>query len=72
MILLQENQSMISFDHFLPSQGFIFNSRKLAHFFQVSIQDFNTQRFPVSLNFFGLLLFQALKVERNYSWSREV
>ena len=32
MILSQENQSMIDFDHFLPSQGFIFNLKKLAHF----------------------------------------
>ena len=61
MILLQENQSMIGFDHFLPSQGFI-NLKKLAHFsgFHPRLRQ---ARFPVSLNFFRLLLFQALRLK---------
>ena len=63
MILLQENHAKYDrfWSFFLPSQGFIF--RKSWPTFQVSILDFDRQRFPVSLNLFRLLLFQALRLK---------
>ena len=63
MILLQENQSMIGFDHFFCHHRGSFLTWKSWPTFQVSILDFDRQRFPVSLNLFRLLLFQSLRLK---------